>query len=674
MTSRFSIALFSMAVLIHAWHLGIAAESLGPWQLRLPLPTASGLYDIAFGQGRFVAIAPSSSLVSTNGHNWQSVSWNGTNDFRTVTYGNEQFAAMGVAYAGTGWSPFIAFSSDGLRWNTHVIKDFQFAPVALTYGNGIYAVVGSRGLCISSNGLSWTTIISSPYAGFEAVTYGNSRFVAVGRGSMVSTNGQVWTSSLTETNQMYAVTFGNDRFVATGGFGRISTSTDGLTWVSSSLSTNYGHMADICFGQNRFVIVGFGTTPNGEGAFALNSTNASVWERSTTPWTFGLLGVAFGAGTFVGVAPGVVLTSKDGQLWAGSESYRIQGIAHGNGSFVAPALDQVLTSTDGVAWSAHTLTLPFKLGDASFIGNRFFALSALASYAPEATNGMAISADGTNWTACMLWTNGASDTKVSLPAYGRNGYVAVGTEYNWATKEYTAHSFISADGRQWQGHAITSYLAQVTYATDRYVAVGEAGDKKGVFTSQDGVSWQLTWAGISDPIWSQIASGKDTFVAATMSGFLVSNSDGTWRTVRPGFDGHVYDVTYGDGLFVASGAGGTVLISENGYDWTAYNVGTSEWLRDVTYANGTFVVASGMSIYQSAITAPRLGAPQVLTSGAVQIPVHGIRSRSWEIQVSTDLGDWRSLVAGTGTNRVLAVTDTNAGSFRRRYYRAVISE
>lgn len=672
MTSRFRIALFFMVGLIHAWHLG-AAETLDPWQLRLPLPTAFGLYDITYGQGRFVAIAPSAALVSTDGDTWQSASWDATNDFRTVTFANGEFTAMGVAYAPPGWSPFIAFSTDGLKWDTHVIKDFQFAPVALTYGNGIYTVVGSRGLCISSNGLSWTTIISRPYAGFEAVTYGNGRFVVVGRGSMVSTNGQVWTSSLTETNQMYAVAFGNDRFVATGGSGRIFTSTDGLTWVSSTLSTNYGHMADICFGQDRFVIVGFGTTPNGDGAFILNSTNALVWERSRIPRTSGLLAVAFGAGTFFGAAPGVVLTSKDGELWTGAESYRIQGIAYGKETFVASAFDQVLTSTDGVAWSDHTLTLPFMLGDASFIGNRFFALSALASYAPEATNGMATSADGTNWTVCMLWTNGTSDTKVSLPAYGRNGYVAVGTEYNWATKEYTAHSFVSADGRQWQVHAITSYLAQVTYATDRYVAIGEAGDKKGVFTSQDGVSWHLNWAGTSDPVWSQIAFGKGTFVAASMSGFLVSNPDGTWRTVRPAFDGLVYDVAYGDGLFVASGAAGTVLLSEDGHTWTPHNIGTSEWLRDVTYADGTFVVTSGMSIYQSAKTTPRLGSPQVLTSGAMQIPVHGIRSRSWEIQVSTNLRDWSSLATGTGSGEVTRVIDTNAATFRRRYYRAVIT-
>jgi hypothetical protein len=59
-------------------------------------------------------------------------------------------------------------------------------------------------------------------------------------------------------------------------------------------------------------------------------------------------------------------------------------------------------------------------------------------------------------------------------------------------------------------------------------------------------------------------------------------------------------VTYGNGLFVAVGNGGTILTSPDGVNWTRRTSGTSDWLSGVTYGNGTFVaVGSGGIILTS---------------------------------------------------------------------------
>jgi hypothetical protein len=48
-------------------------------------------------------------------------------------------------------------------------------------------------------------------------------------------------------------------------------------------------------------------------------------------------------------------------------------------------------------------------------------------------------------------------------------------------------------------------------------------------------------------------------------------------------------VSYGNGSFMAVGAGGTVLISPDGINWTSQNPGTSSVLNAVCYGNGSFM-------------------------------------------------------------------------------------
>jgi len=101
---------------------------------------------------------------------------------------------------------------------------------------------------------------------------------------------------------------------------------------------------------------------------------------------------------------------------------------------------------------------------------------------------------------------------------------------------------------------------------------------------------------------------KGLFVAVGDNGTILTSPDGTtWtqRTSTPGPFGarvHLYDVTYGNGLFVTVGGdNGTILTSPDGTTWAKRNSGTSNDLYGVTYGNGLFVTVGE---YGTFLTSP----------------------------------------------------------------------
>jgi hypothetical protein len=60
-------------------------------------------------------------------------------------------------------------------------------------------------------------------------------------------------------------------------------------------------------------------------------------------------------------------------------------------------------------------------------------------------------------------------------------------------------------------------------------------------------------------------------------------------------------VTYGNGLFVAVGEGGTILTSPDGVSWTRQTSGTYYPLHGVAYGNNTFVAVGE---YSTILTSP----------------------------------------------------------------------
>jgi hypothetical protein len=159
---------------------------------------------------------------------------------------------------------------------------------------------------------------------------------------------------------------------------------------------------------------------------------------------------------------------------------------------------------------------------------------------------------------------------------------------------------------------------------------------------------------------TSVASGNGVYVAVGQyaygdPGFIESSNDGTNWTLPSTMDGIAYgpvmpwdlfDVTYGNGIFVACGwdyaQGGNLYSSPDGINWTAHQSKITDIYR-VIYGNGLFVaVGDGF---------PTNGDPNVLTNK--------------NIFTSPDGTNWTAQNSGSPANDVHFLSDVawGAGKF-----------
>ncbi|MDR1788658.1 MAG: hypothetical protein LBR16_09485 [Treponema sp.] len=168
------------------------------------------VYDVAFGDGRFVAVGRwAKSAWSTDGVTWNPVqiesfgTW-GTDyqDINAITYGNGRFVAAG----GNGK---VAFSPKGETWTwvANILLGEGKSVKTLAYGNGYFIAAGDGG-------------------NMKVVPQGS---LAGGSGD---NGGQNWVGvdSKFDTTNILSVAWGGTRFIAVGDNGRMSESADGTVW------------------------------------------------------------------------------------------------------------------------------------------------------------------------------------------------------------------------------------------------------------------------------------------------------------------------------------------------------------------------------------------------------------------------------------------------------------
>ena len=116
---------------------------------------------------------------------------------------------------------------------------------AIAYGNGKYVAVGASGyVTTSTDGKTWTTptkIAEFSYT-WNDIIYANGKFVVCGSYSYiaVSTNGTNWTTYKVDSSAKYhwnGIAYGNGKFVVVGGSGR------------------YHHPPVLQVGQRRSIII-----------------------------------------------------------------------------------------------------------------------------------------------------------------------------------------------------------------------------------------------------------------------------------------------------------------------------------------------------------------------------------------------------------------------------------
>jgi len=263
--------------------------------------TQEALEDVEWGGAQFVAVGGNGTiLVSNNGVDW-SASVSGTTNFLNgVMWDGSRYFAVGAS--GT-----ILSSSDGIVWTTETTSFTDVTLEDIAWSGQIYVAVGSR-----SNG---TVILTSP-------------------------DGQTWTenTSIEFTLRIIEdVAWSGQQFAATTiltGFPQnaiMLTSTDGLTWVPITISTDSVSTFSLVWADDQFMAGGIVgrvfISPDGVNWSEITAPRASnLWATS---WS-GLMFVAGGHA-------GNVSTFDSGNTWFSSNLSGFRGIAFGSDKFVAVA-------------------------------------------------------------------------------------------------------------------------------------------------------------------------------------------------------------------------------------------------------------------------------------------------------------------------------------------------
>lgn len=223
------------------------------WQIGANAPSG-GWWDVAYGDGRFVAVnrdglGGTEVMTSEDGLSWTGrASALSTGNWSTVEYGDGRFVAVAVG------SRTVAYSTDGITWTQATNR----LPASDEWQGLTYGAADDRWVAVSQDGpmawvdgddlttTNWTSTTGQPTWDWENIAYGNGRFVAVSEGFSVglttssaaySDDGKTWTQSSSTpsptTDAWYGVTYANSMYVAVGWEGnRVMTSLDGDTWTA----------------------------------------------------------------------------------------------------------------------------------------------------------------------------------------------------------------------------------------------------------------------------------------------------------------------------------------------------------------------------------------------------------------------------------------------------------
>lgn len=185
----------------------------------------------------------------------------GSNDWNAITYGNGKYVAVGSKGS-------IAYSEDGINWTTTAAGSYTWTNVV--YGDGKFVAAGSTGhTAFSEDGINWTT--RQPGSSSKTITciaYGNGKYAAgypldTYSYILISTDGMTFRNmgnSLIPSGQyLESMIYESGKFRAMARYGTIFESTDGEMWeqISVGASFNFSYPGtSITYYEGKYVMVG----------------------------------------------------------------------------------------------------------------------------------------------------------------------------------------------------------------------------------------------------------------------------------------------------------------------------------------------------------------------------------------------------------------------------------
>lgn len=283
---------------------------------------------VTFGGGLFMAIDRFGDRImsSTDGSNWTaSGDLPLTSNWADIAYGNGRFVAVSASNTNSS-----VVSTDGVTWSSG--SPTLLRAYAVTFGNGYFVAVSDLGSMRSADGITWEAVVSSPRPvdSWSSVAFGGSRFVAVGYDDngvpyamYSSDDATTWTSTGPlpgSYNYLESVAFGDGSFVAVSSApdsvsNGVLTSPDGATWTARTSAADLD-WTSVAYGDGSFVAVGKPSPSSSSLQRVMTSTDSGVtWEIHNAVAANDWRSVAFGNGLFVAVSS---LASSDRVMTSGS--------------------------------------------------------------------------------------------------------------------------------------------------------------------------------------------------------------------------------------------------------------------------------------------------------------------------------------------------------------------
>jgi len=280
--------------------IGATSEDGTSWTTRTSLmPSGAAWKALAFGQfedgssvnrsTRFVAVAGTSAnttgAYSEDGITWSSSTMVTSATWVDVAYGEGRFVAIASD------TTTVRISLDGETWDlTGALPATGFT--AITYGMGLFVAVKSGGTAAASSvdGVTWISRTLPSSSAWNAVSWGNGRFVAISNtaGSTVaaySLNGTSWTASTLPASATWTkIAYGQGMFYAVSTTTQAASSPDGVHWTSRTTGAAASGFAAITHGNPQrigsFAAVGAGTGTVAGQVFCGATTKARAYVSS----------------------------------------------------------------------------------------------------------------------------------------------------------------------------------------------------------------------------------------------------------------------------------------------------------------------------------------------------------------------------------------------------------
>jgi len=204
------------------------------WQQSATLPASyvPVIQRVDFGGGAFLAVGQEPNPSTAPGYHWlvmtspDGITWSRhsgpTNSGESYSlnvsaYGNAVYLVGGLSRNPTQQG-LVLISTNLATWLP--VDGFPFSGInGLTYGKDQFVAVGSS-IATSSDGVHWTNQSLGLLGQVLAVAFGANSFVAVGEPELIlsSTDAINWAQHPTSVESLASVTYGNSDFVAVGGY------------------------------------------------------------------------------------------------------------------------------------------------------------------------------------------------------------------------------------------------------------------------------------------------------------------------------------------------------------------------------------------------------------------------------------------------------------------------